>query len=300
MALCAAGTYASADHSSCPFCPAGRFSVVGAVSVDNCTACGQGYYCDGAGLRAPCPAGRFSSSSTASSASVGPSACAACGVATMYCPLGASAPLLPDPGYYPVSTVGSGGNVAQRACPLGARCVGGTKQLCSPGTFANASASAACTLCAPGRYADTSGASDCLPCRDMEGSYEGAVRCWPGLVAAVAFDGGRGPDPLYPVVGLGRGDVIAVELSSPCNAAGVVTGLPVVFERMTSPGAEGTPPTYAAVSFGAMSARWATGSQQLLLNVTSVGTASPEADLQETIFVRLAVGKKEGPRGGVV
>jgi hypothetical protein len=232
-AQCPAGTFASAGAAACSPCPPGTFSPAGAASAAACVACGPGFYCtgQGAGSRAPCPAGRFSpDANTTSAGGSGARACQPCAPASRYCPAGAATPLQPDPGFYAGGAGATGGNTAQLVCPLGTQCVAGVRLPCPPGRFANASASVACAACPAGWYAAAAGAPVCVRCAALEGSYEGAVACWPGLASAVAVDGGRGASAGLAASGLGPGDRVALQLSSPCSAVGVAAPLPVVFE----------------------------------------------------------------------
>jgi hypothetical protein len=166
---CPAGAYCPLGAASPSLCPANTMNPLpGRQSADACMACGTGSGSDpgarvcvavGAGSScavgffvnasantgcSPCPAGTFSSNTSAASAA----ACAPCDVGSF-------------------SGVGAS---ACQACAAGAYCVGGRALLCPAGRFNGAQGSdseADCAPCPAGTYSPLPGASSptlCAPC----------------------------------------------------------------------------------------------------------------------------------------
>jgi hypothetical protein len=128
--------------------------------------CEPGFFCPGDGLRLPCPASRYGSTSglTHSNCSGG---CDDGGL----CLEGATSP-------------------AGEPCPLGSYCHQGTAFLCPAGTY-NPNRGAAdvsqCLACPSNTYNADSGSvslAQCGRCPAFEGSDVGAVTCWPGIMGA--------------------------------------------------------------------------------------------------------------------
>ncbi|GMI27037.1 hypothetical protein TeGR_g1845, partial [Tetraparma gracilis] len=106
---CAAGTFSSSSATSCNDCAAGKTSTLGAYMCDDCgagkysssgdpscTACSGGTYSgfSGATECLPCSPGFFCNSGSSSPQQN------ECGDASKYCPLGSSAPVAVETGYY--------------------------------------------------------------------------------------------------------------------------------------------------------------------------------------------------------
>ncbi len=155
-------------------------------------------------VQAPCPSGRFGSASAETS----PGCSGTCWPG-FECPAGSTA-----------ATAG--------VCPAGFYCQGGPRQPCPAGRYSNRTgteSAAACVACPAGTFSAASAAdseSTCAPCAPSDGSDEGSVACWPGVVSAVAFN----PPPLYP--GFSAGDVVVLSFSSPTNTTAVVVFSPPI------------------------------------------------------------------------
>ena len=173
---CDAGKYLSVDidpldgvnpvHASCVQCPAGTFSSSpGATSASACDAGGclprSLVPLANASGCGPCPPGSQSTDGRA---------CQPC-AAGLYSPDGYGGCRPCPPGFFTTLTLG-----ASLCTP------------CAPGSFANASTgSLGCALCAPGAYANTSGQSACQRCAlDAFADTSGSVACQPRKTACNA------------------------------------------------------------------------------------------------------------------
>ena len=178
--------------------------------------------------------------------------------------------MTPPAGYYPNGGTGSGdGWGSQAPCPLGSYCLNGVRTACGAGQFANVTGAASCTPCARGTFAPSPGQMRCAACVAGEDSYPGSPLCWPAVVAAYAVNlAGGAATPAYASSGLSVGDAVVVQLSSPAASP---MALPVAFESMASPG------VYTPVSLGTVTSTWNAMGQQLVVTITDVATASPDA-----------------------
>jgi len=145
--------------------------------------CGPGTYCDG-GLARACPAGRYGDAAMETDPRcAGPCAAgrycaeprrtrpegAPCGDATVFCPLGSTAPQPVRDGWYAVGGAGDAVRVAEARCEPGGYCASGARELCGAGTFNpayGATSAAACGNATPGYYVPSRGAvrGDAVPC----------------------------------------------------------------------------------------------------------------------------------------
>jgi hypothetical protein len=224
---CAAGYYCppgatSAHTSQCNtsavYCPSavqapvsvspGYYSVpVGGSLASAQSPCGMGYYCAG-GVQIPCPAGVYGDQAGETTPGCA-GACAAgyycpagstratavpCGNVTVYCPSGASWPLVVLGGYYTVGVADITTQSSQAICPTGSYCVGGVRASCPFGVFGSttglhtAACSGACLagyvcpvgsrsgssmLCSAGFYCNHGAVTSCPP-----GTYNDKTGQW--------------------------------------------------------------------------------------------------------------------------
>jgi hypothetical protein len=133
-------------------------------------------------------------------------------------------------------------------CPAGFFCEGGPRQPCPAGRYSNGVgtvSAAACSACPAGTYSTVvaaTSATACVLCAPFDGSTDGSVVCWPGVVSVTAFN----PPPVTP--GFSLGDVVVVNFSSRTNASVVVTFSPPI---------------------GTVSSSWRAGNRELWLAVTN-------------------------------
>ena len=159
--VCNNGYYASTQGqtTNCIKCPSGYYCPNGKL-----IACVKGYYCpQGSSSQKACPAGKYSSSTNATSCSTcpkgtysntGASSCISCPKGSYSSNSGSSSCTKCAKGYY-------ASNTGSRSC---------TK--CSAGYYSNTGASS-CTKCASGYYSN-SGASSCTKCSSK---YPNCVKC---------------------------------------------------------------------------------------------------------------------------
>lgn len=194
---------------SCVPCPAGQVApVTGSVqcvvcapstyavsAMLPCEPCRSGTYTSAFGSAdvSLCPAGRYGSGPSNSSACSGP--CAAgfwcpqgstspdqlpCGARSVYCPTNSSRPLAVSVGFYSASSAdGTDATMtAQMPCARGSLCDGsGLARNCSAGTWQNQTGQESCVACAAGRFSSRSGAVECTPCGPGQSSSAGASLC---------------------------------------------------------------------------------------------------------------------------
>ncbi|KAG7455700.1 SCO-spondin-like isoform X1, partial [Solea senegalensis] len=194
--ICPSGTYCDEGSAEPELCPAGTFSPVpGQTSEAGCQPCIAGFYCEGAGLRAPtgpcsqgywCPPGQ--ATATALPCPAG-----------HFCPQGSAAPKPCPPGtyqhrekqeactvceagYYCELRLGLANASLLRPCPTGHYCPAGTalpdQHPCPIGTFnprRRTHSPAGCMPCAAGQYCPSVGLSEPAgPCNAGHWCREGA------------------------------------------------------------------------------------------------------------------------------
>jgi len=130
----------STAKSACLFCSAGIYCPEG--STVNTVTCPAGWFCSGGNREtAPCPSGRYSTTTGAQSNAT----CLACGAGIWCPPASTNASVTCQPGW---------------ACPGG----GAPNSICGPGYFATGYGNTVCSLCAAGSLANTIGATSCSIC----------------------------------------------------------------------------------------------------------------------------------------
>ncbi|KAF4144703.1 putative ephrin-receptor like [Phytophthora infestans] len=150
---CAAGTFSSANASTCSVCARGKWSGVGA---GGCTDCAAGTYAPSTGSTAcfSCPRGYFSKT--------GDVACSACSVNTYSSAVGASASDCHVCPSYAFTT--SSGQILCKICSPGSSWTGSMCQLCSKGYYTSTATNGACLACPKGSYTSDSGSTQCQIC----------------------------------------------------------------------------------------------------------------------------------------
>lgn len=170
--ICQPGNYCPEGSPNVVPCPAGYYSTsTGLKSVQECTGCDPGTYCEGIGKTAPtgnCSAGYYCSHNASVPAPTDGITGNKCPVGH-YCPIGTAQPKLCSPGFYtdtelnavclicPAGKYCTNGSNPQD-CPPGYYCPAGTGQNwqgCPSGTFSNdvgLKNETQCTQCTPGYY----------------------------------------------------------------------------------------------------------------------------------------------------
>lgn len=202
---CQAGEYSLQQSTQCSLCSAGTFSTAAVSSLLSCTACGQGFYSTGQGMRTSatclqCPAGTYSNQAVLPSSSgctpcppglfssPASSACAACSPGT-YSTLVMCVPCVP--GTFSLSQASACSSCTPGTFSLNSSASSCTS--CPAGSFSNATAlNATCTRCTPGQFSPTgatvcsactagtfssSAAGDCLPCESNAFSTIQSTAC---------------------------------------------------------------------------------------------------------------------------
>ena len=144
---CRSAFYPNSDSTQCQTCLAGSACVNGSTAL-----CSSGSYQDAAGQTAcmACMAGRYAGVA-------GVTACTACNSTSYVSLTGQTACVGMLTGYYGTLNADGSGYNAEVVCPAGAFCVGGTAQLCSPGTYQTGLGATGCVACGAGRYSAAAG-----------------------------------------------------------------------------------------------------------------------------------------------
>jgi hypothetical protein len=191
--ICPRGSYcpAGTTHANQFLCPRSTFSnLTGLVSIDNCTDCTSGYYCDSAGLLEPsgeCSAGFYCSGKSSSPVPSDPdNGNQVCPIGH-YCPAGSPAPLWCPMGTYSLS-VGFRAESNCVPCRLSQYCTNQTLSdsspcdagfLCISGAFQPNPPANSTTghPCSPGTYCPQGATSELLCRRGYFNSNYGQASC---------------------------------------------------------------------------------------------------------------------------
>lgn len=170
-APCPTGYTSKSTSTGCVPCPAGYYT--SSVSARKSSPCGvrcpQGSYCPSTTTRPiNCPAGTFGAALGLTDAAcsglcnagyycpVGSTKRNAlvCGSPEYFCPVGVSAPILVQMGYFtlPESVDHLYHRYNQSVCPIGFYCVSGIRKACPSGTYGNVTGLTSCFICPAGHY----------------------------------------------------------------------------------------------------------------------------------------------------
>lgn len=145
-----AGVYCPAGSAAPTTSPSGYFTSGGGSTARSAIEpCSEGHWCTD-GVQHLCPAGRYGASTGLASAncsgvcragfvcepgSTSPEP-VACGSAAVYCPAGATSPVVVQAGFYSIGGSDDGSaRTMELACPLGSYCVDGVRYPCAAGRF---------------------------------------------------------------------------------------------------------------------------------------------------------------------